>query len=182
AARRGAEVTLIAANVALPTPAGVLRIDVESAGQLAHAAAEEFQKTHVLLMAAAPADFRAADVSAGKLARADGLELKLEPTEDILASLAAQRHEGQTVIGFAAEHGGDAVARARAKLSRKNADLIVLNDVSDPAIGFESADNAVTLIGAEGETELPIASKDQIAEAILARVEELRAEAAQPAG
>ncbi len=146
AARRGAEVTLIAANVALPEPAGVRRIDVETAGQLGRAAAEEFQSTHVLLMAAAPADFRAATVATGKLARQDGLELRLEPTEDILAGLAAGATESQTVVGFAAEHGGDAVARARAKLTRKNVDLIVLNDVSDPAIGFESADNAVTLI------------------------------------
>lgn len=181
AARRGAEVTLIAANVSLPEPAGVRRIDVETAEQLARAAAEEFKSTHVLLMAAAPADFRAATVSGGKLARQDGLELHLEPTEDILASLAAARGEAQTIVGFAAEHGGDAVGRARAKLTRKNADLIVLNDVSDPAIGFESADNAVTLIDRGSEAEVPIASKDAIAEAILARVAELRAEASGPA-
>jgi phosphopantothenoylcysteine decarboxylase/phosphopantothenate--cysteine ligase len=182
ATRRSAEVTLIAANVGLPEPAGVRRIDVETAEQLAAAAAEEFPGTHVLLMAAAPADFRAASVSAGKLARQDGLELRLEPTEDILASLAAAKAESQTVVGFAAEHGGDAAGRARGKLTRKNADLIVLNDVSDPAIGFESADNAVTLIDRESETEVAIAAKEAIAEAILARVDELRAKAARPAG
>jgi phosphopantothenoylcysteine decarboxylase/phosphopantothenate--cysteine ligase len=182
AARRGAEVTLIAANVSLPEPAGVRRIDVETAEQLARAAVEEFKRTHVLLMAAAPADFRAATVSAGKLARQDGLELRLEPTEDILAGLAASKGETQTVVGFAAEHGGDAVGRARGKLDRKNADMIVLNDVSDPAIGFESADNAVTLIDREREAEVPIAAKEEIAAAILARVDELRAEAARPAG
>jgi phosphopantothenoylcysteine decarboxylase/phosphopantothenate--cysteine ligase len=182
AASRGAEVTLIAANVVLPEPAGVRRIDVETAEQLARAAAEEFKQTHVLLMAAAPADFRAAVVSDGKLARQDGLELRLEPTEDILAALAATKGETQTVVGFAAEHGGDAVGRARGKLSRKNADLIVLNDVSNPAIGFESADNAVTLIDREREAEVPIAAKEEIAAAILARVDELRAEAARPAG
>jgi phosphopantothenoylcysteine decarboxylase/phosphopantothenate--cysteine ligase len=182
AARRGAEVTLIAANVALSEPAGVRRIDVETAEQLARAAAEEFKRTHVLLMAAAPADFRAATVSDGKLARQDGLELRLEPTEDILAALAATKGETQTVVGFAAEHGGDAIGRARGKLGRKNADLIVLNDVSNPAIGFESADNAVTLIDREREAEVPIAAKEEIAAAILARVDELRAEAARPAG
>jgi phosphopantothenoylcysteine decarboxylase / phosphopantothenate---cysteine ligase len=182
AARRGAEVTLIAANVSLPEPADVRRIDVETAAQLAAAAEAEFQSTHVLLMAAAPADFRAAAVSDGKLIRQDGFELRLEPTEDILAALAAAKTESQTVVGFAAEHGGDAVARARAKLSRKNADLIVLNDVSDPAIGFESADNAVTLIDRETETEVPIAAKAEIAEAILAKVAQLRAQAARPAG
>ncbi len=182
AVRRGAEVTLIAANVSLPEPAGVRRIDVETAAQLAAAAEAEFQGTHVLLMAAAPADFRAAAVSDGKLARQDGLELRLEPTEDILAALAAAKAETQTVVGFAAEHGGDAVGRARGKLSRKNADLIVLNDVSNPKIGFESADNAVTLIDPGGEIEVPIAAKEEIAEAILAKVAQLRAQAARPAG
>lgn len=106
AAKRGAEVTLIAANVALPAPAGVRRVDVETAAELAASAAEEFADTHVLLMAAAPADFRAAEVAAGKLKRADGLSLQLEPTEDILAGLAARRGEGQTIVGFAAEYGG----------------------------------------------------------------------------
>jgi phosphopantothenoylcysteine decarboxylase/phosphopantothenate--cysteine ligase len=113
AAERGAEVTLIAANVALPSPAGVRRIDVETAAQLAAAAGEEFPATHVLLMAAAPADFRAADPAAGKLQRSGSLELSLEPTEDILASLASDRAEGQTIVGFAAEHGGEAIERAR---------------------------------------------------------------------
>jgi phosphopantothenoylcysteine decarboxylase/phosphopantothenate--cysteine ligase len=174
AARRGAEVTLIAANVALPEPPAVRRIDIETAEQLAQAAGAEFPGTHVLLMAAAPADFRPASVSSGKLAREDGLDLRLEPTEDILAALTASRSSGQTVVGFAAEHGGEAVERARAKLSRKSADLIVLNDVSDPAIGFESESNAVTLIGKDSETAVPIASKDAIAEAILDRVALLR--------
>ncbi|HUC00811.1 MAG TPA: bifunctional phosphopantothenoylcysteine decarboxylase/phosphopantothenate--cysteine ligase CoaBC [Solirubrobacterales bacterium] len=174
AARRGADVTLVAANVALPAPAGVNRVDVETAVQLAQAADDAFADSHVLLMAAAPADFRPTAVAAGKMARADGLDLQLEPTEDILAALAAKRTPGQTIVGFAAEHGGDATARARAKLERKKVDMIVLNDVSDPAIGFESAENAVTLIEAEAETEVPIAPKDAIAEAILDRVGQLR--------
>jgi phosphopantothenoylcysteine decarboxylase/phosphopantothenate--cysteine ligase len=182
AARRGAEVTLIAANVGLPAPAGVRRIDVETAAQLAAAAGEEFPASHVLLMAAAPADFRAAEVATGKIKRRDGLDLRLEPTDDILASLASRRAEGQTVVGFAAEHGGQAVERARGKLSRKNADMIVLNDVSDPAIGFESESNAVTLIDRAGEVEVPIAAKDAIAEAILDRVEQIRAGAESKAG
>ena len=131
AARRGAEVTLIAANVSLPEPAGVRRIDVETAAELAAAAQAEFTACHVLVMAAAPADFRAAEVAPGKLAREGSLELRLEPTEDILAGLAAARGEAQTVVGFAAEHGEGGVERARAKLERKGADLIVLNDVSD---------------------------------------------------
>jgi phosphopantothenoylcysteine decarboxylase/phosphopantothenate--cysteine ligase len=182
AAKRGAEVTLIAANVALPAPAGVRRIDVETTEQLAAAAREEFPATHVLLMAAAPADFRAADPSAGKLQRSGSLDLSLEPTEDILASLTSKRAEGQTIVGFAAEHGGEATERARGKLERKGADLIVLNDVSNPEIGFESDRNAVTLIAADGETEVPIDSKDAIAEAILSEVDRLRANASRPSG
>jgi phosphopantothenoylcysteine decarboxylase/phosphopantothenate--cysteine ligase len=174
AAKRGAEVTLIAANVALPAPAGVRRLDVETAEQLATTAAAEFPSTHVLLMAAAPADFRAVEPAAGKLRRQDVLDLHLEPTEDILASLAATKAESQVIIGFAAEHGGEATERARAKLTRKNADLIVLNDVSDPTIGFESEQNAVTLIDRETETFVPTASKDTIADAILDKVSQLR--------
>jgi phosphopantothenoylcysteine decarboxylase / phosphopantothenate---cysteine ligase len=174
AARRGADVNLIAANVARAESAGVTRIDVETAAQLAEAAANAFADTHVLLMAAAPADFRPASVASGKMARADGLALHLEPTEDILAGLAARRSEGQTIVGFAAEHGGDTAGRARAKLERKNVDMIVLNDVSDPSIGFESSDNAVTLIDLAGATPVPKASKDEIAEAILTKVDELR--------
>jgi phosphopantothenoylcysteine decarboxylase/phosphopantothenate--cysteine ligase len=174
AAKRGAEVTLIAANVALPKPPGVRRIDVETAAELATAAAAEFPAADLLLMAAAPADFRAVP-SPRKLSRADGLELHLEPTEDILASLASSRAPGQTIVGFAAEHGGDAISRARAKRERKGVEMIVLNDVSDPAIGFESTRNAVTLVDAEGEAEVPIDSKDAIAEAILDRVVQLRA-------
>jgi phosphopantothenoylcysteine decarboxylase/phosphopantothenate--cysteine ligase len=174
AARRGAEVTLIAANVSLSEPAGVRRIDVETASELAEATRSEFGSSQVLLMAAAPADFRPPAIEPGKLKRDDGLELRLEPTEDILASLAAERAAGQTIVGFAAETGEEGRERAREKRRRKGVDLIVLNDVSDPWIGFESADNAVTLIDAESESEVPIAPKEKIADAILDRVDRLR--------
>lgn len=174
AARRGAEVTVVAANVSLPEPAGVLRIDVETTAELAHETIERFETQHILLMAAAPADFRAEPIT-GKIKRQDSLNLNLQPTEDILAAISAQRGEGQTVVGFAAEHGGEAIDRARAKLTRKGADLIVLNDVSDPRIGFESDENEVTLVTAAEETEVPRASKDEVAEAILDRIEALRA-------
>jgi phosphopantothenoylcysteine decarboxylase/phosphopantothenate--cysteine ligase len=177
AARRGADVTLIAANVSLPEPSGVRRIDVETADQLAQAAQAEFPACHVLLMAAAPADFRASEVATGKLKRQDSVDLHLEPTEDILAGLAKSRAEDQTIVGFAAEHGGEGIERARAKLARKNADFIVLNDVSDPSIGFESPDNAVTLIDRNTEASVPQASKDTIADTILERVDQLRSKA-----
>ncbi len=179
AARRGAEVTLIAANVSLPEPAGVVRLDVQSTAELGAATRERFGAAQVLVMAAAPADFRAAQIAPEKLSREAALELRLEPTEDILAALAAKRSAEQTIVGFAAEHGPGAERRARAKLEAKGADLIVLNDVSDPAIGFESSENAVTLIDRAGERALPRASKDAIAEAILERVEELRRAAPQ---
>jgi len=173
AARRGADVTLIAANVDLPEPAGVRRIDVETATELGEAARAEFPTSQVLLMAAAPADFRPADPAAGKLKREGELDLHLEPTEDILAGLAARRSEEQTIVGFAAEHGND-VERAREKLIRKGIDLIVLNDISDPGIGFESSENAATLISSTEETPLEQAPKDVIAERILERVDQLR--------
>jgi phosphopantothenoylcysteine decarboxylase/phosphopantothenate--cysteine ligase len=183
AAKRGAEVTLIAANVSLSAPAGVRRIDVETAADLARAAEAEFPGAHVLLMAAAPADLRAAEPAAGKLKRQDGLDLHLKPTEDILAALAARRSEEQTIVGFAAEASAsreEALERARGKLERKGADLIVFNDVSDPEIGFESERNAVTLIGRETEKDVAIASKDEIAVAILQEVDRLREKSGRP--
>jgi phosphopantothenoylcysteine decarboxylase / phosphopantothenate---cysteine ligase len=179
AARRGADVTLIAANVALPEPAGVRRIDVQTTAELAEAARAEFAGTHVLLMAAAPADFRASDAVSGKLDRADGIDLHLEPTQDILGSL--EKREGQTVVAFAAEHGSN-LERARQKMVRKAADLIVLNDVSNPEIGFDSPENAATLISSDQEATLDQAPKDVIAEQILARVESLRSSSKLKAG
>jgi phosphopantothenoylcysteine decarboxylase/phosphopantothenate--cysteine ligase len=182
AQRRGAEVTLVAANVALPEPPGVRRIDVGSAVELAAALEEEFPRSQVLLMAAAPADFRLEAPAGNKIKRkGSGLDLHLEPTEDILAGLTSERREGQTIVGFAAEHGVGGPGRARDKLVRKGADLIVFNDISDPEIGFESERNAVTLIDAETENELEIDSKHAIADAILDRVDELRDRARQSA-
>lgn len=179
AARRGADVTLIAANVALSEPAGVRRIDVETGEELANAAKAEFGDAHVLLMAAAPADFKAANPAEGKLTRDASLDLHLEPTEDILAGLTANRSDDHTIVAFAAE-AGENVDRAREKLHQKNADLIVLNDISNPAIGFESEENAVTLIDATDAAQIPQAPKNVIAEAILDCVGALRGEGQSP--
>lgn len=173
AARRGADVTLVAANVALPEPAGVRRIDVQTGAELADACAAEFPTANVLLMAAAPADFRPAEIVPGKLTRDVSLDLHLEPTEDILATLTASRTDGQTIVAFAAE-AGENTERAKEKLARKGADLMVLNDISNPEIGFESDQNEVTLIDAAGEARVSQASKDLIADAILERVDQLR--------
>jgi phosphopantothenoylcysteine decarboxylase / phosphopantothenate---cysteine ligase len=181
AARRGAEVTLVAANVSLPTPAGVRRVDVETAAELADALGRKFDSADVLVMAAAPADFRPRRASGEKIHRegSGGLELDLEATEDILASLAARKREGQTIVGFAAETERG-VDRAREKLERKGADAIVLNDVSRPEIGFESAENEVVIVEGSGEHHIPLASKEQIADAILDRIEALRSERGAP--
>ena len=177
AAARGADVTLVAANVALPTPPGVTRIDVETAAELEAAVGDEFARTHVLLMAAAVADYRPARAEPEKLARegTEGLELRLESTPDVVATLASRRREDQILVGFAAEHGGDPVGRAREKLARKGLDAIVVNDVSRAEIGFESEQNEVTIVERDEATEVPLADKADVADAILDRVEMLRA-------
>jgi phosphopantothenoylcysteine decarboxylase / phosphopantothenate---cysteine ligase len=175
AARRGAQVTLVAANVTLETPPGVQRVDVESAAELADAVAERFPTSHVLLMAAAVADFRPASAEPGKIAREGGaVELRLEKTEDVLARVAAGRGEGQILVGFAAEHGPEAIERARVKLERKAVDAIVFNDVSRPDIGFDSDQNEVTIVERTGEHQVALAPKRQVAEAILDHVDALR--------
>jgi phosphopantothenoylcysteine decarboxylase / phosphopantothenate---cysteine ligase len=178
AARRGAEVTLVAANVALPAPPGVARVDVETAAELKAALEEEFDSSHVLLMAAAPADFRPRVAQEQKIARegGDGLDLNLEATDDILAALGAARRPDQTVVGFAAETSAAGIDRAREKLERKGADAIVLNDVSRSEIGFESPANEVVIVERDAATEVPLASKEEIAEAILDRIQALRSE------
>jgi phosphopantothenoylcysteine decarboxylase / phosphopantothenate---cysteine ligase len=176
AAARGADVTLVAANVALETPPGVRRVDVETAAELAAAVQDSFPGCDVLLMAAAVADFTPATPEQGKIVRESGtgLDLHLEPTTDVVASVAAVREAGQTVVGFAAEHGGDPVRRAREKLGRKGLDAIVVNDVSRAEIGFESDRNEVTIVERGGATEVPIAPKEEVADAILDRVDAIR--------
>jgi phosphopantothenoylcysteine decarboxylase/phosphopantothenate--cysteine ligase len=173
---RGAEVTVIAANVPLPEPAGVRRVDVETTAELAATVAEEFPACHVLLMAAAVADFTPRSAAEGKLARAGsgGLDLHLVETEDVLAGVAGSRSKEQTIIGFAAEHSADAIARAREKLERKGADAIVFNDVSRADIGFDSESNEVTIVEATAEHHVDLAPKEEIADAILDRVDALR--------
>jgi phosphopantothenoylcysteine decarboxylase / phosphopantothenate---cysteine ligase len=178
AARRGAEVTVVAANVSLAAPAGVRRIDVETTAQLAEAVSREFEQSHVLLMAAAVADFRAARIEAGKMERegAGPMELPLEPTEDVLAAVSAARTGDQTVVGFAAEHGAESIQRAREKLERKGVDAIVFNDVSRADIGFDSDSNEVVIVDRQGEHRVDLAPKRDVADAILDRVQMLRAQ------
>jgi phosphopantothenoylcysteine decarboxylase/phosphopantothenate--cysteine ligase len=121
-------------------------------------------------MAAAVADYRPSDAHAGKLKKdetGEELNLRLERTEDVLSALAQIRRPGQTLVGFAAEHGDGALAYARDKLNRKGLDAVVVNDVSDPSIGFDSPDNEVVVVTREGDERLPRASKEKVAGAIL---------------
>jgi phosphopantothenoylcysteine decarboxylase / phosphopantothenate---cysteine ligase len=180
---RGAEVTIVAANVALPAPDGVSLREVVTAAELKRACDQEFAASDVLLMAAAVADFTPTARASGKIKKADRdrLELVLEPTTDVLAGLASERRDGQTLVGFAAEHGEGAVVQAQGKLTAKRLDALVVNDISREDIGFDVDANEVTILsvstpGAQIERRnVPRASKAQIAEAILDTVEELRA-------
>ena len=178
AAARGAEVTLIAANLTVAPPAGVRVLQVESAAEMKAACEREFPDCHILLMAAAVADFRPAAPVAHKLKKADGRPpaLRLEPTDDILLGLSARRRPDQVVVGFAAEHGEDAVAYAREKLSAKRLDAVVVNDISRSDIGFEVDSNEVVIVTADGEQRVPRARKEQVAEAVLDEVQRRREE------
>jgi len=182
AAELGARVTVIAANVALPRDARVTYVDAETAAQLQATCAAAFADADVLLMAAAVADFRPARSFAGKLKKADEerMRVELERTPDILSGLAAARRPGQTVVGFAAEHGDGALDHGREKLARKGLDAVVVNDVSRADIGFDAADNEVTILTATGETHVARAAKQQIARAVLEAVVALRAGSLAP--
>ena len=179
AAALGADVTVVAANVALGRDPRVRYIDVETAQELQDACAAEFPRSDVLLMAAAVVDFRPANPVAGKLTKAgnDQLHIDFERTPDVLAALASGRRRGQTVVGFAAEHGDGGLARARGKLGRKGLDAIVVNDISRSDIGFDAADNEVTILTAADEVHVALASKPAVARAVLDTVVRLRAQA-----
>jgi phosphopantothenoylcysteine decarboxylase / phosphopantothenate---cysteine ligase len=169
AARRGADVTVVAANVALPRSPGVRYVDVETAAELAAACAEEFDGCDVLLMAAAVADYRPVAPRPDKIKKTEAgeLELRLERTADVLSALSERRRPGQLIVGFAAETGERALEYARAKLAQKNLDAVVVNDVGVRGIGFDAVDNEVTVLTAEDERHIPRTTKREIAAAIL---------------
>ncbi len=176
AARRGADVTVVAANVSLPRSHAIHYVDVETAAEMERATTEGFEHADVLVMAAAVADFRpsaAADTKIKKAGR-DRLELDLEPTVDVLASVSAQRRPGQVLVGFAAEHGAGAVSSAREKLQRKGLDAIVVNDISRSDIGFDTDANEVTIVTAGDDQPVPFGPKAEVACAVLDVVERLR--------
>ena len=176
AARRGAEVTVISANVTLEPPPGARVTAVHTAAELAEACRRELPAADVLLMSAAVADFRPAGPVDRKLKKEDGVpKIELERTEDVLSSLVELRRQDQTLVGFAAEHGAGAVERARGKLERKRLDAVVVNDIAGAGIGFESDDNEVTILTADGvERHVPRARKERIAQAVIDEVERIR--------
>ena len=180
AARRGAKVTLVAGPLEVPVPAGIDVVSIGSALQLREAMQAVAPAADVVVMAAAVADFRPAEVAEHKIKKTDGTDdapvVRLVRNPDILAELAGARRPGQLVVGFAAETGDDAgsvLEHARAKLARKGCDLLVVNDVSAGKV-FGRADTEVTVLRADGgEIAVPAGSKETAAEAILDVVESL---------
>jgi phosphopantothenoylcysteine decarboxylase/phosphopantothenate--cysteine ligase len=170
ARRRGAEVTLVASNLAVPAPVGVDVIDAPTAEDVARETLARGD-ADVVVMAAAVADYRPTRADEGKRAK-DGepWTVTLEPTTDVLRELGAVRRNGQLLVGFAADHGERGLERARTKLGNKHADLIVFNDVSRGDIGFDATENEVVLVSAEGERRIEKAAKERIAAAILDEV------------
>jgi phosphopantothenoylcysteine decarboxylase/phosphopantothenate--cysteine ligase len=179
ARRRGAQVVLVSAPTALQPPAGCAFVPVTSAEEMRTAVMEHLPDATVVVGAAAVADFRMPAVASEKLRREDGLHLDLEPTEDILRAVGKAHRPGTLVIAFAAETGAD-VSRARAKLRTKGADAIVLNDVSQPGIGFDSDRNAATFITRDAAIDIPEMPKREMADRILDQVVTLRAAALSP--
>jgi len=170
AAARGAEVTVVAANVSLPDPAGVKVVPVISAADLHEAMAAATADADAVVMAAAVADFRPADYTPAKIKKGAGPPtLRLVRTADVLLDLVDRRTPGQIVVGFAAETGddtGDVLAHGRAKLAAKGCDLLVVNEVGESR-GFESADNAAVVLGADGTvTEVPQGTKEVLADVV----------------
>ena len=179
ARRRGAEVTLLAANLALAPPRGVEVVETPTAAAMMDEAVARGD-ADVVLMAAAVADYRPAEAAEGKRPKDErAWQVTLEPTADVLRTLGERRTDGQVLIGFAADRGDRGLARAREKLEHKHVDLMVYNDVSRTDIGFDAGDNEVVLITAAGERRVAKAPKDQIATAIVDAAEELLREQAR---
>jgi phosphopantothenoylcysteine decarboxylase/phosphopantothenate--cysteine ligase len=173
AARRGAEVTLLAANLSVPAPDGVTLVETPTAADLEREARARAD-ADVIVMAAAVADYRPAAPLEEKRAKdGDSWSVELEPTTDVLTAIGASRTEGQVLVGFAADRGENGLARAREKRTAKKADLFVFNDVSRPDIGFDALDNEVVVVSAGGERTIAKAPKPVVAAAVLDEVERL---------
>jgi len=173
ALRRGAKVILVSGPVALEPPSGIEVMQVETAAEMRSAALSRAAEATVIIAAAAVADFQVREVSKQKIRRNGAISLDLEPTPDILAEIAAQRRPGQLLIGFAAETQ-NTIENGRAKLRKKRVDAVVVNDISNPAIGFESDSNEVTILTESEEIVVPNAAKSKIAHRILDAVLKLK--------
>jgi phosphopantothenoylcysteine decarboxylase/phosphopantothenate--cysteine ligase len=183
AARRGARVILVSGPVNLETPPGVERVDVRTAEQMYRVVTQKFPDSSIAIFAAAVADYRPVETAGEKIKRnKEPLSLMLEPTPDILASVAGRKGQA-IVVGFAAETQNVA-ENARKKLVAKNADLIVANDVTAEGAGFDHDTNIVTLFSRDGrDLALPKLSKSEVAQRILdeiLRLRTLRAERHSP--
>jgi phosphopantothenoylcysteine decarboxylase / phosphopantothenate---cysteine ligase len=173
ARRRGAEVTLVASNLAVPAPEQVELVQAPTAGDLAREVLAR-SDADVVVMAAAVADYRPADAASAKRAKdASSWTIELEPTQDVLAELGRRRGNGQVLVGFAADEGESGLERARAKLTDKGGNLFVYNDVSRTDIGFDSDWNEVVLLTPAAERTVSRRSKEECAVAILDEVETL---------
>lgn len=174
AQNRGAEVVLVSGPTALPPPAGVRVVAVESAEEMYRAVLEHAPGARVVVKAAAVADFRPKAKAAQKIKKGVApLVLELEPTPDILGELGRIKPKGQILVGFAAETK-DALRHAQEKLIAKNLDLIVVNDVTQPGAGFEGDTNVVTFLFRNGRVEeLPLMSKVEVAQRLWDAVEAL---------
>ena len=174
ARRRGADVTLLGANLAVQPPPGVEVVEVPTAADLEREALARAVTADVVVMAAAVADYRPAVALEAKRSKdRTAWTIELEPTVDVLATLGERRVPGQVLVGFAADVGERGLVRAREKLANKNADLFVFNDVGRSDIGFDAGDNEVTLVGRAGERSVAKAPKEEIAAVVLDEVERL---------
>ena len=173
AARRGARVTLLGANLAVPHPPGVELVETPTAADLEREALARAD-ADVIVMAAAVADYRPAAARADKRPK-DGAAwtVELEPTTDVLSRLGAERRATQVLVGFAADRGERGLERAREKLRDKGVNLFVFNDVSREDIGFDAPDNEVTLLSPDGERTVGKAPKEEIAVTVLDEVERI---------
>ena len=175
ARQRGAEVTLVCGHTTAKRPEGIPVTEVESTCELYDAVLARAAEQDVVIQAAAPADYRPAHPSAQKIKKqaGEGITLELVENPDIAAAVGAAKRPGQTLVGFAAETE-HLLDNARRKLDKKNLDMIVANDVSQPGAGFNVDTNMATLLTREGMVECPLQSKRDLAERILDEIVALR--------
>jgi len=172
ALRRGADVTLISGPSSLPQPKGLKFISTETSADMLNAVTNELPSSTVLIMSAAVSDFTPVEMSHEKIKKTGKLLLQLRHTADIISE-ASKNKNRPFIIGFAAETGGK-IENAKKKLKEKNMDMIVFNDITEPGSGFDVDTNRVVIIDKEKEMELPLLSKDSVADAILDRMIEIK--------